>query len=484
TLHVKYALLILHETRNKLRDFPNVRKTTTSITNQITICGDLHGSYEDLMIIFEKNSAPSCDNPYIFNGDLVDRGPCSIEIILVIFAFFLLYPNHVFINRGNHEDHIMNSRYGFSKEVIKKYKSHASKIIRVVEDVFSWLTLATVVDNEILVVHGGVSDITDLQYVDNINRHKYTSVLKPDFLATNRDNIDYDEWRQVLDLLWSDPLSKPGCTVNSYRGGGCYFGPDVTKKVLERHGLKLIVRSHECCLEGHDSTHGGKVLTVFSASDYYEKGSNKGAYMKILPNLKPYFVEYTGMQCMKKFNFVERISRVEESALRELRKLIFSQKDSLLQEFRKYDTEHTGLITVLEWTNVMERVLEICLPWSMIRKQISVGIKDGKVDYESCLDQYQIEAMFSKKGNFIEALYRHRNTFETIFRVMDKNNSGMVSLDEFEECCRILCEHTKCMSEQDVQDLARTLDINQDGFIDFNEFLEAFRLSENSSNKN
>jgi serine/threonine-protein phosphatase with EF-hand domain len=60
----------------------------------------------------------------------------------------------------------------------------------------------------------------------------------------------------------------------------------------------------------------------------------------------------------------------------------------------------------------------------------------------------------------------------------------MVSLDEFEECCRILCEHTKCMSEQDVQDLARTLDINQDGFIDFNEFLEAFRLSENSANKN
>ena len=58
----------------------------------------------------------------------------------------------------------------------------------------------------------------------------------------------------------------------------------------------------------------------------------------------------------------------------------------------------------------------------------------------------------------------------------------MVSLDEFQDCCRILCEHTNCMSEQDIRDLARTLDINQDGFIDFNEFLEAFRLSENSSN--
>lgn len=64
----------------------------------------------------------------------------------------------------------------------------------------------------------------------------------------------------MLDLLWSDPQLKPGCTVNSYRGGGCYFGPDVTKKVLERHGLKLIVRSHECCIEGHDSTHNDKVI--------------------------------------------------------------------------------------------------------------------------------------------------------------------------------------------------------------------------------
>ena len=44
----------------------------------------------------------------------------------------------------------------------------------------------------------------------------------------------------------------------------------------------------------------------------------------------------------------------------------------------------------------MERVLELKLPWSMIRKQIYVAMKDGKVDYESCLNQYQIEAMFSK----------------------------------------------------------------------------------------
>ena len=34
-----------------------------------------------------------------------------MEIAIILFSFFLLYPNGVFINRGNHEDHIMNLRY-------------------------------------------------------------------------------------------------------------------------------------------------------------------------------------------------------------------------------------------------------------------------------------------------------------------------------------------------------------------------------------
>ena len=63
----------------------------------------------------------------------------------------------------------------------------------------------------------------------------------------------------MLDLLWSDPTLKSGCTANTFRGGGCYFGPDVTNKVLEKHRLKLLVRSHECVNDGHDITHGGKV---------------------------------------------------------------------------------------------------------------------------------------------------------------------------------------------------------------------------------
>jgi serine/threonine-protein phosphatase 5 len=52
--------------------------------------------YFDLLNIFELNGLPSEENPYLFNGDFVDRGSFSVEVILTLFAFKCLYPKGIF----------------------------------------------------------------------------------------------------------------------------------------------------------------------------------------------------------------------------------------------------------------------------------------------------------------------------------------------------------------------------------------------------
>uniref|UniRef100_A0A673KX66 Serine/threonine-protein phosphatase n=1 Tax=Sinocyclocheilus rhinocerous TaxID=307959 RepID=A0A673KX66_9TELE len=250
--------------------------------------GDLHGHLEDLLLIFYKNGFPSAETPYVFNGDFVDRGKESIEILLVLFAFLLLYPHDVHLNRGNHEDHIVNLRYGFTKEVLGKYQVHGKMILKLLQKIFSWLPLATVIDQKVLILHGGISDKTDLNVIAKLDRHR----VRPDSMC--------------LDVLWSDPMSQNGCVPNEVRGGGCYWGPDVTHKVLDTHKLQLLIRSHECKQEGYEFCHNGRVLTIFSASNYYDVGSNRGAYIRLGPDLIPHFKQFQSSRSTRELTLRQR----------------------------------------------------------------------------------------------------------------------------------------------------------------------------------
>ncbi|XP_078602205.1 serine/threonine-protein phosphatase with EF-hands 2-like isoform X2 [Branchiostoma floridae x Branchiostoma japonicum] len=483
-LHARYAVQLLHEARKRLRLMGNITRATTGVLHDITICGDLHGSLDDLFVVFYKNGLPSPETPYVFNGDFVDRGPHSVEIALLLLAFLLVYPNQVFLNRGNHEDYHMNLRYGFIKEIIVKYKKNATVMVKNFRDVFSWLPLATIIDKKIFIAHGGISDTTDLECLASLERHKFITALMPPTsdedplgILTGREKIDR-EWRQILDLLWSDPRGKLGCGPNTFRGGGCYFGPDVTGRFLKDNDMQLIIRSHECKYEGYEFTHNNQVLTIFSASNYYEEGSNRGAYVKIGADLQPRLVQYmcTSFHMEKEMALSQRISIIEKAAIVYLKEECYANKTALMEAFRQMDPSDEGVITLRHWIQTMTSVLNLDLPWRALKNQLVTTPDRDLVSYKSLFETFAVSHRF-KETNFTEAMYRCRYELETIFRAMDKDNSGFISMDEFKESCHILSKHINTPLPDDViKDMAHSMDFNHDGCIDFNEFLEAFRL--------
>lgn len=76
-----------------------------------------------------------------------------------------------------------------------------------------------------------------------------------------------------------------------------------------------------------------------------------------------------------------------------------------------------------------------------------------------------------------DSLYRNKSSLEAIFRILDKDNSGQISLEEFAEACHLLHKHLpEHDTEEDLLEMCKMMDINKDGLVDLNEFLEAFRL--------
>ncbi|TSK72175.1 Serine/threonine-protein phosphatase with EF-hands 2 [Bagarius yarrelli] len=557
-LHSRYVLQLLGETWRLLRVLPNINMVSTCHSKEITICGDLHGQLEDLLLIFYKNGLPSVETPYVFNGDFVDRGKDSIEILLILFAFQLVYPNDIHLNRGNHEDHIVNLRYGFTKEVLGKYRVHGKKILKLIQKIFSWLPLATVIDQKVLILHGGISNNTDLHVIAKLDRHRYISALRPpkrprqpqkplarddkrysassrkrvrsltydrrplqtyyirkspsveeelqerrrwaglsascdrlQFFSSDSDSdsaeapeTDAEEWKQIVDMLWSDPMPQDGCVPNEVRGGGCYWGPDVSREVLDRHNLQLLIRSHECKQDGYEFCHDRRVLTIFSASNYYEVDSNRGAYVRLGPDLNPHVIQYQASRSTRELTLRQSVGRTERSALHALREQLFAHKSELISAFQEYDSEHTGVISMKHWAAAMESVLRLGLPWRVLRSQLtSCETQDGTMNYYHWIRELDLTEPNSEIAHtgLLETMYRHHSNLETIFRIIDTDHSGLISLEEFRQTWKLLSSHLKMeISDEAISDLAISIDFNKDGSIDINEFMEAFRLVENT----
>jgi len=146
-------LRLLVSSRDQLRKYSSVVNLRLPPRSILNVCGDTHGQYFDLLSILSPSVGewPSPQNAYLFNGDFVDRGLYSIEVVLSLLCLKLAEPDAVHLLRGNHETTEMNAVYGFEKQVQDVYGA-GSGVLESFRDVFDALPLAAVVEDAALVV--------------------------------------------------------------------------------------------------------------------------------------------------------------------------------------------------------------------------------------------------------------------------------------------------------------------------------------------
>uniref|UniRef100_A0A165X6P1 Serine/threonine-protein phosphatase n=1 Tax=Daucus carota subsp. sativus TaxID=79200 RepID=A0A165X6P1_DAUCS len=191
------------------------------VNSPVTVCGDIHGQFHDLMKLFQTGG----------HGDFVDRGYNSLEVFTILLLLKARYPANITLLRGNHESRQLTQVYGFYDECQRKYGN--ANAWRYCTDVFDYLTLSAIIDGTVLCVHGGLSP--DVRTVDQIR-------------VIDR-NCEIPHEGPFCDLMWSDPEDIETWAV-SPRGAGWLFGSRVTSEYNHINKLDLVCRAHQLVQEG------------------------------------------------------------------------------------------------------------------------------------------------------------------------------------------------------------------------------------------
>ena len=240
------------------------------VSAPVTICGDIHGQFHDLLELFNKGGEIP-NTRYIFMGDFVDRGYNSVETFQLLLCLKLKYPAHITLLRGNHETRQITTVYGFYDETIRKYGN--ANPWKYCTEVFDYLGIGAVVEGKIFCIHGGLSP--EIKTLDQIR------------LIDRRMEIPHEG--PFCDLMWSDPEEIDAWAM-SPRGAGWIFGSRVTSEFNHINDLELVARAHQLVMDGFKYWFKDQTLvTVWSAPNYCYRCGNVASILNVNQQLERSF---------------------------------------------------------------------------------------------------------------------------------------------------------------------------------------------------
>ncbi|KAL3917434.1 MAG: hypothetical protein SGILL_004714 [Bacillariaceae sp.] len=458
---------------------------------KLTVVGDLHGSLSCLMNVLrlvgigvEKdendNTVPPLDpaRVIVFDGDYVDRGKNSLEVIATLCLLKLSHPKNVFLLRGNHEDTMTASTYGFRDEIDDKYGPTVGDMLwHEFGNLFASFPIIAR-SNVAAIMHGGIP--AEDFHLDSVN--KISSALRCE-LTTVADPID-DIELLVQGFLWSDPTTDDGLYFSD-RGAGYHFGNDISRNFLKTHGLKYIIRAHEPFESGSNhqdiEDNGKAVITVFSTANYpCGQGSNMGAVLHLDETTQ----EYETVQ----FKFDAGNEQNGASAYEMLlRPFIDENKSKLTKAFRKVQNNDNGYITIQQWAEVVAEALELPdVPWIELQPEMAPTVENNWIDWWSFLDNAgtPIPHLERLRVEDLELLHQHKDKFLNIFQVLDTDRSGTISKEEFVTGIETLNDEIPDDQKkmQNAAELFHVFDVDGDQQISIDEFVDAIANSSTMQN--
>ena len=509
-LHPESMLRLLEEVSTTLQAEPAL--IDLSAAEEVCVVGDLHGSLECLQLAIRACGAADGIAPghvVLFNGDFIDRGDHSTEVVASLLLLKAAHPRQVYLLRGNHEDGSIATVYGMRDEVRGKHPAHAEQLWAALLRFFGALPIAAHTADA-FVVHGGLPSLSmTLDHLRQLPREVRAAPTVLDNTTSGQCATDTRGVAMLRGLLWSDPVAEErGLEQNHARGdAGMLYGTDVTRQWLLSQGLRTLVRSHQVVEDGWeriDCGEGTSLFTVFSCADYPNaEGFNRGAVLRLPrgngpggpggPGAEPTPVEFSLSEAP-----AEAAAAAAAEAQRRQRHglevLVLAHRRRLEEVFEAEAPE--GRLGLDHWADVMRRTLCLDLDWRAVQPEIAPTVKraslgrdgsttlsdTGLIDHRRFVETAAASAAASAAdgggggdGSYA-ALYGNAPQLRTVFRFLDKDDSGVIDADEFRTAIELLNRQKPDQAQTDIDALFKAIDLDGNGMIEFDEFCQVFKL--------